>query len=229
MRTAARRRRIDVAFPREHDIRRQPGPRGWPSTQDAVADLRELSEFAAQYQVVDLRAPLVGFCCRTPGPTNSLTPKGARRAVSRISRTVGRPTERGHAAVQSRRDAATSARLALEDLGRQDFLRLRVLGVGLLRRRGCFPDAGAVTNRRLVDGIPRRPLSCAHGQDDRGCVSGADDDVLRSRRAVEEVPRLQRALLTFDDEQTTLRVTRGSPPGPAPRGTSPSGNRAAGR
>ena len=41
---------------------------------------------------------MVGLCCRTPGPTISLIPSGLDGAVSRISRTVGRPTERGHAA-----------------------------------------------------------------------------------------------------------------------------------
>jgi hypothetical protein len=41
----------------------------------------------------------------------------------------------------------------------------------------------------------------ADRQDDGRPVARADDDVLRLRRAVEEVPRLQLALLSFDEEQ----------------------------
>ena len=42
---------------------------------------------------------------------------------------------------------------------------------------------------------------------------------------MDEVPRLQRTLLTLDDEQCTPHATRESPPVPAPRGTSPSASR----
>src|SRR5262245_26829579 len=56
--------------------------------------------------------------------------------------------------------------------------------------------------RSGVDETLATAAARAHSQDDRGLAAGADDDVLRPGRAVEEVPGLQLPLLALDDQQT---------------------------
>src|SRR3954449_8651855 len=75
--------------------------------------------------------------------------------------------------------------------------------VGLLRIIRLLVDAGAVAARDLVHGIADATAGTAraHGQHDARRVTGADEDVLRPRRAVHEVPGAQAALLAFDQEQ----------------------------
>src|SRR5262245_52855604 len=79
--------------------------------------------------------------------------------------------------------------------------RVRLRSIGRL-----LGDAGTVAESRLVHRV-RAPvvaplaLARADGQDDTRPVSRTDDDVLRSRWAVEEVPLTQRPLLSLDDKE----------------------------
>ena len=54
--------------------------------------------------------------------------------------------------------------------------------------------------RDRVEDRASRSASPGH-EDDAGAVTRADDDVLGSGRAVEEVPRAERALLALDEQQ----------------------------
>src|SRR5439155_25931104 len=78
---------------------------------------------------------------------------------------------------------------------------VRLLGVGRLPLH-----AGAVALRGFVHGVGApvqapRAVAGADREDQARPVSGADDHMIRPRRAVQEVPPAQRALLTFDDGQ----------------------------
>ena len=57
-----------------------------------------------------------------------------------------------------------------------------------------------------VDGAPvRPPLSRARHEDHTRTIPGPDEAVLGVRRAVHEVPRLERPLLALDQEQALAR------------------------
>src|SRR5205823_6886216 len=63
-----------------------------------------------------------------------------------------------------------------------------------------------VPERSRVHGVAtptraRLMFTRADGDNDAACVSAPDDDVLRLRRAVHEVPLPQRPLLALDDQQ----------------------------
>src|SRR5438034_10244792 len=65
-------------------------------------------------------------------------------------------------------------------------------------------DPRVVLQRDLRDRIDEPlalPPARAHSEHYRGLLAGADDDVLRPRRAVEEVPGLQLPLLALHDQQ----------------------------
>src|SRR4051795_735187 len=72
---------------------------------------------------------------------------------------------------------------------------------------GCFlADSCAMSQRLVVNrvGAPVRTalmLTCADSYHRAGPCSGADDDVIRARRAVEEVPLSQPPLSALDDEK----------------------------
>src|SRR5439155_14223226 len=51
-----------------------------------------------------------------------------------------------------------------------------------------------------VDDALARQAACTHSEDERSALAGADDDVRRSGRAVDEVPRLQLPHLVLDDQ-----------------------------
>src|SRR5207302_9547679 len=81
-------------------------------------------------------------------------------------------------------------------------LPLRERRIGLRGLRRLRLHAGSVAAGELgarVDdraGVPPRPRR----EDDAGAVSGADEDVLGARRAVDEVPGPEWALLTLHDQ-----------------------------
>ena len=54
---------------------------------------------------------------------------------------------------------------------------------------------------RVDDALLRPALAGADHEDHARAVAGADEDVLGAGRAVHEVPRLQRPLLTLDQEE----------------------------
>ena len=60
----------------------------------------------------------------------------------------------------------------------------------------CF-DAVSFDGIDDASALPPR----SHSHHDARTVAGADEDVLRPGRAVHEVPRFQRSLLAFDDQQ----------------------------
>ena len=67
-------------------------------------------------------------------------------------------------------------------------------------------DARAVALRDVVGGEAEPVvLAGADGDHDARAAAGADDHVLRVRRAVHEVPRAQRPLLAFDDQDRLAR------------------------
>src|SRR3954471_5521710 len=75
-------------------------------------------------------------------------------------------------------------------------------GVGLLRRIGRRLDARPVARRGLVDRVvDALALARAHHQHHARAAAGAHDDVRGPLRAVEEVPRPQRALLSLNHER----------------------------
>ena len=89
-------------------------------------------------------------------------------------------------------------------LGRtHDGLVLAETSVGLFRIGRLRFDPGAVCQRQLVDGITDdASLSpCAHAEDEARAVARADEDVLRPRGTVDEVPGAQPSLFAFDQEQ----------------------------
>jgi hypothetical protein len=63
-------------------------------------------------------------------------------------------------------------------------------------------DTRAVAHRRLVDGVARSALARTDGEHERRLDGCADDHVLRLRWTMDEVPRVERTLLTLDDQQT---------------------------
>jgi catechol 2,3-dioxygenase-like lactoylglutathione lyase family enzyme len=75
--------------------------------------------------------------------------------------------------------------------------------VGLLRVRRLRFDPGAVRQRQLVHGIAdTASLSpCADAEYERRAVASTDEDVLRPRGTVDEVPGAQPSLFAFDQEQ----------------------------
>src|SRR5262245_17632054 len=75
-------------------------------------------------------------------------------------------------------------------------------GVGVGRFRCLLERARAVFSRHLVHRVDRLETarSAAGHDDDARPLTGADEDVVRPRRAVDEVPCLQPVLLTFDHE-----------------------------
>src|SRR5262245_19060053 len=80
-------------------------------------------------------------------------------------------------------------------------LPLRQPGVRLRRRRRLRLDAGAVAQRELgarVDDLP--PFPGPDHEDHARAVAGADERVLRVRRAVDEVPRPESALFALDQQ-----------------------------
>src|SRR5579871_2820268 len=90
----------------------------------------------------------------------------------------------------------------IRPVGRLSAARRLPFGVRLVGARHFALDTRAVARRDLRDGIAHRPLSragAAH-EDRARPVAGADKDVLRPGRAVEEVPLLQPPLLSLDDE-----------------------------
>ena len=78
----------------------------------------------------------------------------------------------------------------------------------------CF----SATSRPGRRAPSRRAAARTHGEHDRGPVAGADDDVLASRRAVEEVLRLSAAPRPRRSAGTRPRA-RGSPPARSRGGT----------
>ena len=76
-------------------------------------------------------------------------------------------------------------------------------GVGLGRRGRCDLDTGAVPEGELRDGVVDGPpgLPVAGHEEDARPVAGADEDVLGPVRAVEEIPRTERPLLTLDQQE----------------------------
>ena len=81
---------------------------------------------------------------------------------------------------------------------------LRERRVGLRRRARLRLDAGAVAKRKLgarVDGLFLGDARARH-EDDTRALARSDEDVLGARRAVDEVPGPQAALLALDQEQT---------------------------
>src|SRR5688572_16523634 len=79
-------------------------------------------------------------------------------------------------------------------------------GVRHFRFRRLLLDPGAMPESHLVDRVPapvRVVLVLARADRDHDArpEARADDRVLRPRRAVEEVPLPQRALLAFDDQE----------------------------
>src|SRR3954451_11840719 len=76
---------------------------------------------------------------------------------------------------------------------------------------GCFLADSCATSERLLvnrEGAPDRTalmLTRADSYHRAGARSGADDDVIRARRAVEEVPLSQPPLLALDDEKRLAR------------------------
>ena len=106
------------------------------------------------------------------------------------------------------------------------------IGVGLARLRRLGLDPGAVLPGNLRHGIdetlaPEPPS--ADRDDDSRPFAGSDDHVLGLRRAVEEVPRLQLALLALDDQRGRFRPPRGTPPARSPGDISPEPDPARGR
>ena len=99
------------------------------------------------------------------------------------------------------RPGSISSSRVLTQFRRWPLFGLREPRVGLGWRKAVSVDACAVPNRRRVHRVRRDPLAGADREHDRGLVTRADDHVLRARRAVEEVPRAQWTLLTFDDEE----------------------------
>src|SRR5439155_1305854 len=95
---------------------------------------------------------------------------------------------------------AAHARLTLGEVGRRPFLELREACVRFRGRRHFLVDARTEANRRFVDGIGRGAFSGSDGQYERGTFACTDDDVLRPRRAVDEIPGHERPLLTLHDE-----------------------------
>src|SRR5919106_6168814 len=85
-------------------------------------------------------------------------------------------------------------------------LGLRSPGIRLPSVGRLLADAGTVAESRLVHRV-RPPvlaplvLARADGQDDTGPFPRTDDDVLRPRWAVEEVPATERPLLALHDEK----------------------------
>src|SRR5438874_2721426 len=95
---------------------------------------------------------------------------------------------------------AAHARLTLGEVGRRPFLELREACVRFRGRRHFLVDARTEANRRFVDGIGRGAFSGSDGQYERGTFACTDDDVLRPRRAVDEIPGHERPLLTLHHE-----------------------------
>src|SRR5207244_5048212 len=78
-------------------------------------------------------------------------------------------------------------------------LPLRERRVGLSRLGGLRFDAGAVLQGEIRPHVHGALLDAGAGHEDHARpVAGADEGVLRVRRAMDEVPGLQRALLAFD-------------------------------
>src|SRR5690242_5438045 len=81
--------------------------------------------------------------------------------------------------------------------------RLREAGVGLRRERRLGLDPRSVRERDRVDRIEHlvHPEPAADREYERGPLAGADDHVRDVRRAVDEVPLPQKALLSLGDQQ----------------------------
>src|SRR5947208_3302155 len=95
---------------------------------------------------------------------------------------------------------ASCIRAASGSIGRK---LLRVRDVRLGRLDG---DAGTVPLRQLAGRIVDVPARApADGEDRAGRGTRADEDVLRPRRAVDEVPLLQTPFLALDQEQALAR------------------------
>src|SRR4029453_9548104 len=86
-------------------------------------------------------------------------------------------------------------------------LPMRIRRVRLGRRRSLLLDAGAVAKRHVVASIHDAPLlrPRADGEDHARAVSGPDEAVLRSLRAMHEVPRPQLPLLALDEQEALTR------------------------
>ena len=92
--------------------------------------------------------------------------------------------------------------------------RLEPPHVRLFRVGRLLVRARAVARCELRHRVAHMPvLGPGAGHQDRARpVAGADEDVLRSRRAVDEVPGTQPPLLTLDEQQALAGRERGSPP-----------------
>jgi hypothetical protein len=110
-------------------------------------------------------------------------------------------TSRYRRASPEPRDSETAA---TGKLGRtDDGLVLAEAGVGLSWVRRLRFDPGAVPQRQFVDRITdAASLSpCADTDDEARAVARSDEDVLRPRGTVDEVPGGQPAFFAFDQEQ----------------------------
>src|SRR5436305_15020863 len=79
--------------------------------------------------------------------------------------------------------------------------------VCLARARGLVVDASAIPRGKRGDREPHVPVltACADHEDDAGLVAGADEDVLRSGRRVEEITGAEASLLALDQQRALAR------------------------
>lgn len=145
------------------------------------------------------RGEYVGYwpdLVRTLGPGGLLIPPASARVMTP-------PMSRDVVAVRP----GTRLRIRKPAVVVPGWLTLRSRAVGIRR---LVLDADPMSERDLVNGIAtpagsRLMLSRAHGKDGARCLSGSDDDVLRPRGAMHEVPPAQRALLPLDDQKRLAR------------------------
>ena len=166
-----------------------------------------------------------------PQPVHAKLAGASRPATSAPGSGAGRvaqdrrdPLQRATASGGSRRSSGLPSDLGASRPGRRARPALAAaVRLATAHRLGLHAGACFARPRRPDRRSPPAPAARAHGEHDSRSLPRADDDVLRPRRAVEEVPRPQLPLLALDDRAGTSRRARGSPPARLASGTSPIG------